>query len=312
MAGTSTDCAAAEALGDRLAARSARVAAELRTTRHGAEWLLRRLARGLAAALQARGSWDDAQRRLALDLLGIPPELRADHPLGRPAADLIGRVRREVRALRRLIRGELALLDEANRRMAAQGFAYDIGPIARRLRGYESASERLFHRTLDRLDRRARTSANEPERRAPMKRNEPERPAPAARNDPERPPAAPCPSPPKVSDPEPLPAIPAGPPRSIPPRRPWCPTRPPSGPGNPNSQVPAIAGPAEPPPHEPARPDDGAGATDRSRIARGPILLTDPAPSGDSTEILDPVPGPNRYDNPPRTSPRAAVGVRTR
>ena len=47
----------------------------LRRTRQGADWLIERW-EALGEVLRTNGGWDDAQRRLAFDLLGVPPELR--------------------------------------------------------------------------------------------------------------------------------------------------------------------------------------------------------------------------------------------
>ncbi|CAN5890918.1 hypothetical protein BH23PLA1_BH23PLA1_34150 [soil metagenome] len=148
--------AEAEALGDKIARRPGRIAAELRTTHQGCDWLLGRW-KGLAKALDRRATWDDDQRQLALDLLGIPRELRADHPCAdpeTPAEQLEELIRRETRALRLLIQHELADRDEFARDLAGRGLSYDMTPTAERLRKYEMASERTFFRSLDRLRNR--------------------------------------------------------------------------------------------------------------------------------------------------------------
>src|SRR5262249_899036 len=64
----------------RLAARLARAPAQtsrlLRRTKQGCELLIERW-EGLERVLREAGTWTDPQRALALDLLGVPAELRA-------------------------------------------------------------------------------------------------------------------------------------------------------------------------------------------------------------------------------------------
>ena len=66
---------AAEQLGTRLSKEPALCARLLQRTLQGCDWLLARW-RGLGCVLEGGGAWDHDQRRLALDLLGTPPELR--------------------------------------------------------------------------------------------------------------------------------------------------------------------------------------------------------------------------------------------
>ena len=90
---------AAELLGESLPKAPARAALELRRTPAGVAWLRTRW-EALGAALEAGGTWDEAQRRLALDLLGTP---RADR-------DGKTRVDAEPPALRALVEAEVAAL----------------------------------------------------------------------------------------------------------------------------------------------------------------------------------------------------------
>ncbi|CAN5799427.1 hypothetical protein BH23PLA1_BH23PLA1_41850 [soil metagenome] len=212
--------AEAEALGDRLGTRPARISAELRTKRHGCEWLIRRW-QGLATVLDRQGIWDDAQKRLALDLLGLPAELRNEHPIADSetlGADLTELVDQEIRALRRLLRDVLNDRDAFNREMAALGFAYDISPASFRLRRYESASERLFHRCLNELQRRRSDTGSAPApeptpKQAPRPQRLPDPPKMAKPA--ERPTPAPAQAPAPLLAPAPLPA-PAPFPASLP------------------------------------------------------------------------------------------------
>src|SRR4051812_29059403 len=66
---------AAEEEGAKLARKPALVARRLRRSLQGCDWLLERW-RGLAGLLRAGRDWDEAQRSLALDMLGVPVELR--------------------------------------------------------------------------------------------------------------------------------------------------------------------------------------------------------------------------------------------
>src|SRR4051795_4330999 len=81
----------------------ARVARALSRTKQGADWLLERW-EGLGAVLRSNGAWDEAQRRLAFDLLGVPGELR-DGSLRIPAAA-------DTPALAALVEAQLARLRE--------------------------------------------------------------------------------------------------------------------------------------------------------------------------------------------------------
>src|SRR5262249_30999417 len=66
---------AAEELGAGLSNNPALVVRRLRQTSQGCDWLVEHW-QGLERALKAEGRWDDRQRALALDLLGVSPELR--------------------------------------------------------------------------------------------------------------------------------------------------------------------------------------------------------------------------------------------
>jgi hypothetical protein len=66
---------AAEDLGARLSKQPSRVKLALEASRQGADFLKERW-EGLGAALKAKGGWNDDQRALAFDLLGVPPALR--------------------------------------------------------------------------------------------------------------------------------------------------------------------------------------------------------------------------------------------
>jgi len=120
---------AAESLGEALPKSPTRVALELRRTGAGCAWLKARW-EALGAILEAGKTWDEAQRSLALDLLGTPPALR----ISPTAADAQGP------ALRALVAAELARLVAIDPRGLAEADADDrtaaelgFGPVDREL-----------------------------------------------------------------------------------------------------------------------------------------------------------------------------------
>jgi hypothetical protein len=77
-AGTSWDDdrrLAAEVLAVGLAKKPALISLQLQQTRQGCDWIFERW-ETLGRILETKGAWSDAQKALALDLLGTPPELR--------------------------------------------------------------------------------------------------------------------------------------------------------------------------------------------------------------------------------------------
>ena len=132
---------AAEELGEKLPKAPARVALELRRNPAGCEWLRTRW-EALAATLDAGGTWDQAQRSLALSLLGTPREDRADQTLiDADAPALRALVEAEIAALDAIDPAALAEADEFDRTAAELGF----GPVDREL-----ALVRRYARSLTR------------------------------------------------------------------------------------------------------------------------------------------------------------------
>src|SRR5262249_14598434 len=116
---------AVEELGAKLPKDPARVALALRRGRQGADWLIERW-EALGEILESNGGWDEAQRRLAFDLLGVPLELREGSqrvPAEGNTAGLAALAAREVAKLREDREAVLDALDEANRGMAEVGMA---------------------------------------------------------------------------------------------------------------------------------------------------------------------------------------------
>ena len=136
---------AAEALGAKLAHHPALVARKLDATAQGCDWLIGRW-EGLGRALRDDGHWGDPQRKLALDLLGIPAEFRAGKTTaadGDPAT-LAELARGEVERLRALKSRAMVELDDDEREMACQGFGPDHDGALAALRRFErSCSRRL-------------------------------------------------------------------------------------------------------------------------------------------------------------------------
>src|SRR5262249_7106353 len=145
-----------EELGSKLANDPARIANALRNTRHGADWLIERW-EALGEILQNTGSWDEAQHRLAFDLLGIPLDLRNGSTRVPSRTDAKGRavvVDRELGRLRKSREESLDELDDAERGMTLAGMPMDEDAASARLRRYEASCRRAWnwaHKELQRL-----------------------------------------------------------------------------------------------------------------------------------------------------------------
>ena len=139
----------AKALGKRLATSPEEVAALLRKTPQGCDWLLDRWAQLAHAAKQ--GEWTEEQARLAFDLLGTPREFRQGRKPGvvldlygevvESAGDSVAVARRQVDGL--LKDREVALeADEIDRALAEADLADGKDPDVRRYRRYETSLHR--------------------------------------------------------------------------------------------------------------------------------------------------------------------------
>ncbi len=129
----------AEDLGASLAKAPATVARKLRGTKQGCAWLISRWT-GLGCILEAKGGWDEAQTRLALDLLGTPKELR-DGPT-RLDGDRPALIREQVSALQKVTVGALDELDAHERADAQVGLGRDTDKAIALARRYEAACVR--------------------------------------------------------------------------------------------------------------------------------------------------------------------------
>jgi hypothetical protein len=116
-----------------------RVARALSWSKQGVEYLARHW-RGLRETLAATGGWDEAQKSLAFDLLGIRQEHRAGCPRLRPDADtaeLAQLVESELARLQKRLDDFLLALDEADQAAAAVGMPVEEDGITKQLRRYE-------------------------------------------------------------------------------------------------------------------------------------------------------------------------------
>ncbi len=119
----------AEAAGARIGEAPAAALAELRSTPHGCDWLIRRWAI-LGRAAEENGAWAEAQVALAHDLLGTPTEGRDREPgPGLDGGDGVplgrsGLARREVDALKRR-KVEVGRPDAIERAMAEADLAIE-------------------------------------------------------------------------------------------------------------------------------------------------------------------------------------------
>jgi len=196
----------AEDLGARLAKSPARVSRQLVGGKQGCAWMIARW-EGLGRVLEAKGDWNEPQLRLALDLLGVPAELReGPTPLDgdRPAL-----IRAQVAHLTALLAEALDALDEHDRSAAEIGLGRDFDKAIALNRRYEAACFRRMQWAQSQLKQgRAAAPASEtPAECEPEEAEEPER-APQGFAD-DLSPIVP-PSPPRIDAPMP-PAKPANP-----------------------------------------------------------------------------------------------------
>ncbi len=154
----------AEDLGVLLAKSPAKVAHKLRRTKQGCAWLIGRW-EGLARILEAKGDWDEPQKRLALDLLATPVELRDGWTLldgDRPAL-----IREQLGRLRSLSETALVELDDQERADAEMGFGPDFDKALALARRYEAACVRRLESARTQLKKNRQ--AARPDRPAPKR-----------------------------------------------------------------------------------------------------------------------------------------------
>jgi len=156
---------AAANLGSRLASDPARVVLQLRATPQGCDWLIDRwvaLAHLADFAESGAGKgWTSAQRRLAFDLLGKPPEARAE-VLGMvldEAGQILGPIRSDSAVARAALaelrdrRAAVAETDLVAQAVAEAGLDDETSLGLRRLRRYEAALHKRLVWCVEQLDR---------------------------------------------------------------------------------------------------------------------------------------------------------------
>ena len=122
--------------------------------------------RGLSASLERHGTWTDAQRSLALDLLGIHPDLRdAETPVDPAEGDAFearrGVVAAEVARLESLRDGELAIRDAEERAMAESTLGAELTKPLQLMHRYESAALRRQNSAWRKLDEATKGSVTD-------------------------------------------------------------------------------------------------------------------------------------------------------
>jgi hypothetical protein len=167
-AGTSWDDdrrLAAEVLAAGLSRKPSLVSRQLQQSPQGCDWMIERW-EGLGRILEAKGEWTGAQKALALDLLGTPPELRDGPTRLDPVAP-----GDDVRAHRAaVVAGELARLKQARNTVLAdldarEQVAAELGmelepprPLSL-LRRYAADCQRRFRWAFQQLQRGRNTTA---------------------------------------------------------------------------------------------------------------------------------------------------------
>ena len=156
--------AEAEELGRKLSRSPSLVLHQLRRSKQGCAWLLARW-QGLGRALENTGAWTDAQKKLALDLLGTPKEFR-EVP-GLLDGDRCALVAEQIAQLDAWQAGPMADLDDLDRAHAEVGLGRDLDKPLNLVRRYEAACVRRMEKALKAFDRKQRPAAV-PEVRTPV------------------------------------------------------------------------------------------------------------------------------------------------
>lgn len=146
-----------------------RIARGLRSSQQGADWLIERW-ETLGAIAHETGRWDDDQRRLAFDMLGVPHELRSITnrvPGGDDVTALIALVETQVAKLRDDQEAILDELNDAERAMAMSGMPLVEDAATARLRKDESRARNDFAKARNELLRFRETKISDESRPEP-------------------------------------------------------------------------------------------------------------------------------------------------
>jgi hypothetical protein len=141
----------------RLARDPGLVARQLEATRQGVDLLIERWD-GLIGALDANGQWSEAEAASALDLLGVPSDLRAgrtaiDGPEGiAPVATRRDLAVEEIERLEELRDASMTRLDDLDRRQAMAGDSALLGNPARLALRYEREAWRRYRESMKQLN----------------------------------------------------------------------------------------------------------------------------------------------------------------
>ncbi len=130
-----------------------RIAQGLEGSRHGCDWLIENWEL-LGAIARETGRWDDDQRRLAFDMLGVPRELRSVMtrvPAGDDVAGLIALAEARVAKLREDQEAVLDDLDDAEQAMAMAGMPLEEDAATARLRKDEARARNDFAKSRNEL-----------------------------------------------------------------------------------------------------------------------------------------------------------------
>jgi hypothetical protein len=160
--------AEAEELATRLPKDPGRVSAALEATRYGCELMAARW-EALGRIMEYAGAWDETQRSMVLDLLGVHPALRvgqtaADAPEGSdPIAFGVELAEAEASRLSELKAERLDAWDETERSLAEQSFGAELTREMMLLHRYESQIHRRFDAARRHFLKRDREGGAAPE-----------------------------------------------------------------------------------------------------------------------------------------------------
>ncbi len=137
----------------RLSRDPSRIARGLMRSRHGCLWLIDRW-NALAEIARDTGRWDESQRRLAYDLLGVPVELRplaSQVPAEDDSAQLVALAEARIAELNEKTESVLEGLDESERELAMMGMPLQEDGLTARLRKDEARARNDFAKARNEL-----------------------------------------------------------------------------------------------------------------------------------------------------------------